>query len=209
MKLRTLLVSSSCLLALGCAAEGDVDPGVARTAPESPFELTLDGVGTFQGRAEYEVSEPTEDYMPVPRLVLHGLEADSSDAVVLRLGQQAPGDIAADYDFPGTENAFLVEIAGKTFEGTVGEVRLDVAGKLEGSLALESVDVDGADRVMLQGHFKAERLYLNCNRLTKGTGQGNPGRAGDGSDLYWEPDTQIESAFCGQMRAALGALYGG
>lgn len=209
MKLRTLLVPASCLLAFGCAAEGDVDPGTARAVPDAPFELTLEGVGVFHGRAEYEVSEPTDDYMPVPRLVLHGLESQSSDAVVLRLGQQNPGDIAADYDFPGAENAFIVEMHGKTFEGTVGEVQLDVTGKLLGSFALESTDLDGADKIMLEGHFRAERLFLNCNRLTKGNSGSSPGQAGDGSDVYWEPDTQVESAFCGQMREALGALYGG
>jgi len=62
---------------------------------------------------------------------------------------------------------------------------------------------------MLHGEFMADRLFLNCNRLTEGAGASKPGRAGDGSNLYWEPDTRLESAFCAQMRDALGGLYGG
>ena len=208
MKLRTLLVTSSCLLALGCAAEVP-DGSPARTTPDNPFALTIEGVGVFEGRAEYEVSEPADDFVPVPRLVLHGLETLSSDSVVLRLGQQVPGTIDGTYDFPGLEHAFLVEIDGKAFEGKVGEVQVDLTGKLEGHFALESIDVDGADKVMLEGHFRADRLFLNCNRLTKGDSGNNPGQAGDGSHLYWEPDTRLESSFCSQMRDALGGLYGG
>lgn len=206
MRKTALLLLLPLLLAAACGTD---DVGPDRTAPESPFELTIDGVGVFEGRAEYEVSEPTEDYMPVPRLVLHGLESASSDSVVFRLGQHAPGAIDADYDFPAVDNAFLVEIDGKSFEGAVGEVRVDLDGKLEGHFALESVDVDGADKVMLEGHFRADRLFLNCNRLSKGTAANNPGSAGDGSDLYWEPDPNPESDFCSRMRDALGALYGG
>ncbi|MCA9542587.1 MAG: hypothetical protein KC620_27010, partial [Myxococcales bacterium] len=75
MKLRTLLVSTvtaSCLMAAGCATEEELAGSTARTAPANPFELTIEGVGTFEGRAEYEVSEPVAGYVPTPRLVLHG-----------------------------------------------------------------------------------------------------------------------------------------
>lgn len=207
MKLRTILVTSSCLLALGCAAE--VDDTTARTAPAHPFELTIDGVGIFEGRAEYEVSEPTDDYMPVPSLVLHGLQAGDDGAVVLKLGQSNPGDIAADYDFPGQENAFYVELEGKAFEGRVGAVRLDVDGKLEGRFELESADVDGPDKRMLQGRFAADQVFLNCNKLTDDKTVASPGRSDDGSEVFWEPDTRHESPFCARMRDALGGLYGG
>lgn len=211
MKLRTLLVSTvtaSCLMAAGCATEEELAGSTARTAPANPFELTIEGVGTFEGRAEYEVSEPVAGFVPTPRLVLHGQAKGSS--AVMRLGQQTPGDIAPAYDFPALENAFLVELDGKAFEGRFGAVQVAVDGKLEGSFELESVDVDGADRVMMKGHFAADRLFLNCNRVATGKSGSTPGQTGDGSDaLIWEPDTHVESAFCNSMRDRLGALYGG
>ncbi len=211
MKLRPLLISSltaSCALLAGCAADLD-DGSTARVAPDEPFALTIDGVGDYAGRAEYEVSEPAEGFAPTPRLVLRAQAPASS--VVLRLGQQAPGDIAEDYDFPALENAFLVELDGKAFEGRFGEVRLAVDGKLEGEFELESADIEGADQIMLRGSFSADRLFLNCNRLADEKSEGaRPGQTGDGSDdLIWEPDTHLESAFCNAMRDRLGALYGG
>lgn len=213
MKLQTLF-AGTCLLALGCADYAEEDLG--RQAPDQPFAMTIEGLGTFEGRAEYEVSEPSADYLPTPELRLSGTRAGTDERVSLRLGQRSPGAIDGRYAFPDRDHAFQVEIHGKRYEGRIGEVVVDVSGKLSGDFHLESADLDSGEPLMLEGTFSAGLLYLNCNRLVEGDGKGaaapggsSPGQATDGHDVTWTPDAQLESAFCAAMRDELGALYGG
>lgn len=209
MNLRPSLLASICAAAFGCAAESDFDD-TSRHAPAEPLALTIEGYGAFEGRAEYEVSEPAGVYSPAPELVLSAARVDTGELVTLRLGQKAPGDIDQAYVFPARDHGFYLKVEGNEFEGQFGEVRLDESeGKLVGHFELSSTEKDGTSEIMLKGTFSADQLYLNCNRLADEAAGSNPGRATDGPDVTWTPDAHLESSFCAAMRDRLGALYGG
>lgn len=202
MSMRAVLVALTCVAVIGCATEGDLDRQSARYAPAEPMALTIEGYGTFTGRAEYDVSEPSGDIVPTSELVLSGVHP-TGETVTLRLGQQRAGAVEPSYAFPARDHAFLVQIDGLEYEGRFGTVTLDEQiGRLSGTFELSSTDLSGQGEKMLTGSFEADELHLNCNRLVHeaSTGAGSPGQSSDGSELTWTPDTHLKSAFCAAMR---------
>lgn len=208
MNLRSSLLAVA-LVATGCAADDGLDDSTGRVAPPEPLALTIEGHGSYSGRAEYEVSEPVDGETAGAELLLSGIRAATGEQVSLRLGQAEAGAIDTEYAFPARENAFLLQLDGKDYEGRFGAVQVDAEDKLIGEFELNSIDLDGEAEVMLKGSFSADRLYLNCNRLVTDKTGSHAGAATDGDGAIWTPDTHLESAFCAAMRDRLGHLYGG
>ncbi|MCA9537622.1 MAG: hypothetical protein KC620_01965 [Myxococcales bacterium] len=177
------------------------------------MSLSIDGFGDFKGTALYDVSEPAADYKPQAALVLTGRSTDQVDAVTLTLNQSQIGEISDHYVFADDtkDNPLYLQYKGDDYIAERGEVRLvtdEEGGRLEGTFELTAVGLERSEmQAKLIGRFAISGVVLGCSRLVEGSANGSTaGQAVDGDGLLWQPDVNLDSAFCTQVKEQLSAL---